>query len=155
MRRSTVFLAALSLGAVPFLAACSDPSSAAVRDPEYLNADSTSTAPYSDAVGVGSTLYLAGNLGLDKAGKIVPGGITPEAEQAMQNLKTVLEANGSSLDRVATCEVQLADIKERDAFNLVYAKFWKALHFPARHAFGVTGLYLGARVEISCIAVRN
>ena len=68
-------------------------------------------------------------------------------------LKAVLEANGSSLDRVANCEVMLADIKERDAFNEVYSKFWEQGQFPARHAFGVTGLYLGARVEIACVAI--
>lgn len=154
VKRSTTLLAMLVLSAVFAGAYSVSTSSAAGRtDPEYLNADSASTAPYSDAVRVGSTLYLAGNLGLDQAGNLVPGGITPEAEQTMQNLKTALESNGSSLDRVANCEVMLADIKERDAFNEVYKKYWEPLHFPARHAFGVTGLYLGARVEIACIAV--
>jgi enamine deaminase RidA (YjgF/YER057c/UK114 family) len=56
---------------------------------EYLNEDPATTAPYLDAVRVGSTLYLAGNLGLDKDGNLVPGGITAEAEQTMQNLKQV------------------------------------------------------------------
>jgi lysine/arginine/ornithine transport system substrate-binding protein len=120
---------------------------------EYLNEDTTSTSPYSDAVRVGSTLYLAGNLGLDKDGKLVPGGITPETEQTLQNLRHVLERNGSSLDRVANCEVMLADIKDRDAMNEVYRKYWLPQHFPARHAFGTSGLYLGARVEMACIAV--
>jgi reactive intermediate/imine deaminase len=128
---------------------------AAAPAPVYLNEDSTSTSPYSDAVRAGSTLYLSGVLGLDKAGKLVPGGITPEAEQAMQNLKHVLEHNRSSLARVVNCEVLLADIKDRDAFNVVYKKYWPLLHFPARHAFGTSGLYLGARVEIACIAITN
>ncbi|MDQ3945310.1 MAG: RidA family protein [Actinomycetota bacterium] len=44
-------------------------------------------------------------------------------------------------------------INERDAFNEVYKKYWEPGKFPARHAFGVTGLYLGARVEIACVAV--
>jgi 2-iminobutanoate/2-iminopropanoate deaminase len=119
---------------------------------EHLNEDPASGSPYSDAVRVGSTLYLAGNLGLDKSGNLVPGGITPEAEQTMQNLKRVLERNGSAFDRVANCEVMLADIRDRDAFNEVYKKYWAPGQFPARHAFGVTGLYLGARVEVACIA---
>jgi lysine/arginine/ornithine transport system substrate-binding protein len=151
MKRSLTLV--ILLGFV--LAACSDSASSSSDDGpavEYLNEDPASTAPYSDAVRVGSTLYLAGNLGLDKDGNIVPGGITPEAEQTMQNLKAVLERNGSSLDRVANCEVMLADIKEREAFNEVYKKYWSQGHFPARHAFGVTGLYAGARVEIACIA---
>ena len=128
------------------------PSGAESSPPvEHLNEDPSSGAPFSDAVRVGSTLYLAGNLGLDKSGSLVPGGITPEADQALQNLKHVLERNGSALDRVANCEVMLADIRDRDAFNEVYKKYWAPGQFPARHAFGVTGLYLGARVEIACI----
>ncbi len=121
--------------------------------PEFLNADPATTAPYSDAVRVGSMLYLAGNLGLDKDGKLVPGGITAESDQMLQNVKASLERNGSSMDRVVSCLVMLADIRDRDALNEIYAKYWKPGHFPARSAFGTTGLYLGARVEISCSAV--
>jgi 2-iminobutanoate/2-iminopropanoate deaminase len=120
---------------------------------QFLNEDPTTTSPYSDAVRVGSVLYLSGNLGLDKAGKIVPGGIKAEAEQMMANFKHVLEINGSSLERVVNCEVMLATIKERDAFNEVYSKYWAPGKFPTRHAFGVTGLYLDARVEMACQAV--
>jgi enamine deaminase RidA (YjgF/YER057c/UK114 family) len=130
---------------------------------EYLNADPATTSPYSDAVAVGSTLHLAGNLGLDANGKIVPGGIKAETTQMMANLKQALERNRSSLDRVVNCEAMLATpgadtvaqfITARDAFNEVYGTYWKQGRFPARHAFGVTGLYLGALVEIACDAVR-
>ncbi|MGH8999665.1 MAG: RidA family protein [Acidimicrobiia bacterium] len=151
-RLGIVGLLALAIGGSVALLS-SGSASSSEHDIEYLNADPATTAPYSDAVRVGSTLYLAGNLGLDKDGNIVPGGIQAQAQQTLQNLKQVLEANGSSLDRVANCEVMLADIAERDAFNEVYQKSWEPGHFPARHAFGVTGLYLGARVEIACIAV--
>src|SRR5205085_12554908 len=85
--------------------------------PVYLNADPGSGAPYSDAVRVGSMLYLAGNLGLDKDGRLVSGGITGEADRMLQNLKASLERNGSSMDRVVSCLVMLADIRDRDAFN--------------------------------------
>jgi reactive intermediate/imine deaminase len=121
--------------------------------PVYLNADPATTAPYSDAVRVGSMLYLAGNLGLDRDGKLVPGGITAETDRMLQNLKSGLERNGSSMDRVVSCLVMLADIRDRDAFNDVYKKYWAQGRFPARSAFGTTGLYLGARVEMSCSAV--
>lgn len=156
MKRSLSFVVLLGFAVVSIAAVWSQTASSSPDDGpavEYLNEDKTSTAPYSDAVRVGSTLYLAGNLGLDKDGNLVPGGITAEAEQTLQNLKHVLEHNGSSLDRIVNCEVMLADIKERDAFNEVYKKYWPPLHFPARHAFGVTGLYAGARVEIACVAV--
>jgi reactive intermediate/imine deaminase len=121
--------------------------------PAFLNADPNSTAPYSDAVRVGSTLYLAGQLGLDAGGKIVPGGITAESERMLENLKATLEQNGSSMDRVTSCMVFLADFGERPAFNEVYKKYWKQGQFPARSAFGTSGLHDNARVEISCIAV--
>jgi 2-iminobutanoate/2-iminopropanoate deaminase len=121
--------------------------------PEYLNADAHTTAPFSDAVRVGSMLYLAGQLGLDGDGKLVPGGIKPESERTMENLKRTLEANGSSLDRVVSCLLLLADIRDREAFNEVYAKYFAQGRFPARSAIGTSGLYGGARVELSCTAV--
>jgi reactive intermediate/imine deaminase len=121
--------------------------------PQYLNADPDTGAPYSDAVRVGSMLYLAGQLGLDADGKLVPGGITPESERAMENLKATLERNGSSLDRVVSCLLLLADIRDREAFNAVYQKYFAKGRFPARSAIGTSGLYIGARIEISCTAV--
>ena len=121
--------------------------------PEFLNADPNTTAPYSDAVRVGSTLYLAGLLGLGADGKLVPGGITPESERTMENMKKILESNGSSLDRVVSCLLYLADFSERPAFNEVYKKYFQKGRFPARTAVGTTGLHDGARVEISCTAV--
>jgi len=127
--------------------------SAGTPPPEYLNADPNTQAPYSDAVRVGSLLYLAGQLGLGKDGKLVPGGITPESEQAMENLKHTLESNGSSLDRVVSCLLLLADIRDREAFNDVYQKYFAKGRFPARSAIGTSGLYAGARMEISCTAV--
>jgi 2-iminobutanoate/2-iminopropanoate deaminase len=156
VKRSLILVVLFGFLAVSLGAARSDTAAApasAPPDVEYLNADPATTAPYSDAVRVDGTLYLAGVLGLDQDGKLIAGGITPEAEKSLENLKQVVEANGSSLDRVASCEVMLADIAERDAFNQVYKKYWPQGKFPARHAFGVTGLYLGARVELGCIAV--
>jgi reactive intermediate/imine deaminase len=159
MKQGHIGWACGSVLTVAALAGCGgDDKTAATGQPpspavEFRNADPNTTSPYSDAARAGSTLYLAGVLGLDDKGALVPGGIVPEAEKALQNLKGVLERNGSSLDRVANCEVMLADIKERDAFNTVYSKYWPQGKFPARHAFGVTGLYLGARVEIACTAI--
>jgi 2-iminobutanoate/2-iminopropanoate deaminase len=127
--------------------------SAGTPPPEFLNADPDTAAPYSDAVRVGSMLYLAGQLGLDADGKVVPGGITPESERTMENLKRTLERNGSSLDRVVSCLLLLADIRDREAFNAVYQKYFEKGRFPARSAIGTSGLYGGARVELSCTAV--
>jgi 2-iminobutanoate/2-iminopropanoate deaminase len=121
---------------------------------EYFPADGALTGqkvPFSPAVRVGWTLYLAGQIGSDSTGHLVSGGIQPETRQVLTNISRVLEQHGSSLDRVVKCTVFLADMKEWPAMNEVYATFFPE-HFPARSAFGTTGLARGARVEIECIA---
>lgn len=108
--------------------------------------------PFSEAVRVGSVLYLSGAIGIDAGGVLVPGGIEAETRQAMANIKAVLERHGSSLDRVIKCTAMLADMNEWAAMNRVYVESFPA-HLPARSAFGASGLALGSRVEIECIAV--
>ena len=97
-------------------------------------------------------LYLSGKLGTDSTGKLAPGGIAAETKQTMENIKAVLEKNGSSIDNVIKCTVMLADIKEWAEMNTVYVTFFKKERLPARSAFGTTGLVNGARVEIECMA---
>ena len=118
----------------------------------YWNADPNAQRPYSDAVRVGDLLFLSGKLGTDPAtGQLVPGGITSETRQTLENIKRTLEANGSSMERVVKCTVMLADISEWDAMNAVYRGYFPQK--PARSALGVNGLVRGARVEIECVAV--
>ena len=108
--------------------------------------------PFSEAVRVGDTLYLTGQLGtLPGTTQVAPGGIEAEARQVMENIKAVLERHGTSLDHVVKCTVFLADMKEWPAFNAVYRQYFPH-HFPARSAFGTTGLAFGARVEVECVA---
>ena len=110
--------------------------------------------PLSEAVRVGNLLFLSGQLGLVPGTMtLVPGGILAEARQALTNMSTVLESAGSSLSEVVKCTVMLADIGDWPAFNEVYTTFFSARPQPARSAFGASGLGLGARVEIECIAV--
>jgi len=109
--------------------------------------------PFSEAVRVGDVLYLSGQIGLQPGTRaLVAGGIVPETRQTLENVKRVLEAHGSSLDRVAKCTVFLADMTEWPRMNEVYVTFF-ANALPARSALGANGLALGARVEIECIAV--
>jgi reactive intermediate/imine deaminase len=82
---------------------------------------------------------------------LAPGGIAPEARQAMQNIDAALKRHGSSLADAVKCTVFLADMKEWPAFNDVYREFFPD-HFPARSALGANGLARGARVEVECIA---
>jgi 2-iminobutanoate/2-iminopropanoate deaminase len=108
--------------------------------------------PFSMGVQYGDMLYLSGQAGaLVETGELVEGGIQAETRQTMLNIKSVLEANGSSLDQVIKCSCMLADIAEWGAMSEEYVKFFPN-HKPARSTFGTTGLALGARLEIECMA---
>jgi len=121
-------------------------------DIEFYPAQTTRTVPFSAAVRVGKTLYLAGQIGIDDSGNVVPGGIAAETRQTMENIRAALERCGSSFDKVVKATVMLADMAEWSEMNKVYVAYFDK-HLPARSAFGTTGLALGARVEIECIAV--
>jgi len=115
-----------------------------------------SNLPFSEVVVVGNMMYLSGQIGSspDDPMNLVEGGMKNEARQALENIKQVLESNGSSMDNVVKCTVMLADISEWGDFNSEYVKFFPG-DKPARSAFATNGLALGARVEIECIAVVN
>ena len=127
---------------------------AAADKPEYLNSAKLlpGTLPFSEAVRLGNTLYLSGQVGIEPGTmKLVPGGIGPETRQALANIEAILKANGRSLTDLVKCTVMLADIADWPAFNEVYKSVLHA-PFPARSALGASGLALGARVEIECLA---
>ena len=144
-----VFLLASTVGASAF---------AADRPKvEYLSSGKVfpTGLPFSEAVKVGDTLYLSGQIGIVPGSmKLVPGGIQPESRQTMENIRTTLEAHGYSLGDVVKCTVMLADIAEWPTFNEVYKTFFDK-RFPARSALGANGLALGARVEVECLAVKG
>jgi reactive intermediate/imine deaminase len=97
-------------------------------------------------------LYLSGQIGnIPGTLELPPGGIAPETRQALENIRALLERIGSSMDRVVKCTVFLADIGEWGEMNKVYTTFFPKAP-PARSALGTSGLALGARVEIECIA---
>jgi 2-iminobutanoate/2-iminopropanoate deaminase len=112
------------------------------------------TLPFSEAVRVGPMLYLSGAMGIDDAGVLVPGGIEAETRQTLANIRSVLERHGSSMDRVIKCTAMLADMQEWATMNRVYVEHFPT-NLPARSAFGVSGLALGGRVEIECIATTD
>ena len=132
----------------------------AVAEPpevEFLNSGKVvpTTLPFSEAVRVGDTLYLSGQIGI-KPGTLVlaPGGIQAEARQTLENIKTSLETHGYAMRDVVKCTVMLADIAEWATFNEVYKTYFTP-PYPARSALGVNGLAMGARVEVECLAVRR
>jgi 2-iminobutanoate/2-iminopropanoate deaminase len=109
------------------------------------------TLPFSAAVRAGSLLYVSGQLGTDSTLRLVSGGIGPETRQALENIRSIVEAAGGSMERIVKCTVMLADIDDWGAMNQEYVKFFSA-GLPARSALGANGLAMGARVEIECIA---
>jgi len=108
--------------------------------------------PFSEAVRVGNLLFLSGQIGQDPGtGKLVAGGIQPETRQTLENIKTILDKHGSSMSQVIKCTVFLADMSEWSDMNQVYVEFF-TVNLPARSALGTSGLALGARTEIECLA---
>ena len=124
------------------------------KAPVYYRMPPTGGAPlpFSEAVQLGDTLYVSGQVGNQPGTRtLAPGGLGPEAKQALDNMKAILERHGSSLDNVVKCTVFLADIKEWPAFNEIYRTFFNK-NLPARSALAASGLANGARVEVECIA---
>jgi 2-iminobutanoate/2-iminopropanoate deaminase len=109
--------------------------------------------PYSQAVRVGNLVYTAGQVAIDPAvGKLVGEDAPAQAEQALRNLKAVLEAAGSSLENVVKTTVFLDSMDDYKAVNEVYGRFFTQ-NPPARSAVEVARLPLGALVEIEAVAV--
>ncbi len=111
--------------------------------------------PYSQAVLVGDTLYCSGQIAIDpKTGSLITESIERETEQVLENLGAVLRAAGMDYKDVVRCTVYLVDINDYAQVNEVYARYFNESP-PAREAVQVAALPRGARVEISCIAVRQ
>ncbi|MDX1430537.1 MAG: Rid family hydrolase [Rhodothermales bacterium] len=124
---------------------------------EHLNSGKVLPAnlPFSEAVRVGNTLYLSGQIGIVPGTlELVPGGIGPESAQTLDNIRLTLEEHGYELRDVVKCTIMLEDILQWSAFNEIYATVFEP-PYPARSAFGADGLALGAAVEVECIAVKT
>jgi 2-iminobutanoate/2-iminopropanoate deaminase len=109
--------------------------------------------PYSQAIRTDSMIYTAGQLGLDPAtGEFVAGGVEEQTRQSLTNLKSVLEAAGSSMEKVVKTTVFLKDMADFPKMNPVYGEFF-AENPPARSTVAVAGLPKGGLVEIEVIAL--
>jgi 2-iminobutanoate/2-iminopropanoate deaminase len=110
-------------------------------------------AAYSQAMVGGGLVFVAGSLGVDPAsGELVAGGAGAQATQAIANLTAILDAAGSSLDRVLKTTIFLADMEDFAAVNEAYAAAFPQ-PYPARSTFAVAALPRGGRVEIECVAL--
>lgn len=109
--------------------------------------------PYSQAVRVGSLVFLSGQIPLDPAtGTLVTGTVELETERVLDNLAAVLDAAGCSFEHVTKSTIFLTDMSDYAAVNEVYAKRFGKVP-PARSTVQVSSLPRGVRVEIDCIAV--
>ena len=110
--------------------------------------------PYSQAVEIKNTLYISGQIAIDpKTGKMVEGDIKVQTRQVLKNIDAVLQAAGYTLVQVVKSTCLLSDMANFKAMNEVYAEFYSE-HQPARAAFAVKELPLGALIEIETIAVK-
>ncbi|MFL6277088.1 MAG: RidA family protein [Blastocatellia bacterium] len=111
--------------------------------------------PYSQAVKAGGFVFASGQVAFDPATmQIVDGGISEQTERVMRNLAAVLEAAGSSMERVVKTTVFLADMNEFAAMNEVYGRFFAEVP-PARSTVEVKRLPRDVRVEIDLIALAD
>jgi 2-iminobutanoate/2-iminopropanoate deaminase len=109
--------------------------------------------PYSQGVVGGGCVWVSGQIALDPAtGALVEGGVEEQARQALDNLRAVLEAAGTGLDRVVRATVYLTDLGDFDRVNRVYATYFDT-DPPARVCIEVSRLPKGAAVEIDAVAL--
>ena len=123
-----------------------------MREAISTHAAPAAAGPYSQAIRAGELVFTAGQLGIDPAsGELVSDDVQGQAARALANLRAILEAAGSGMDRLVKVTVYLADIADWPAVNEVYASEVPE-PFPARSAFAVRDLPKGARVEIEAVA---
>ena len=110
--------------------------------------------PYSQAVSFGEFIYSSGQVGLNSEGKFVFDDVQDQTKQTLENLKSILEDNGSSLENVIKTTVYLRDMNDFKPMNEIYAEYFGS-SLPARSTVAVVGLPLDAKVEIEVIAFKK
>ena len=109
--------------------------------------------PYSQGIKAGGFVFVAGEKGMDPVTKkIVPGGIEPETRRTLENIKAILEAAGSGMERVVSTFVFMTDLSEFSKMNAIYAEYFK-VNPPGRTTVEVKSLPADACVEITATAL--
>ncbi|MBA4323018.1 MAG: reactive intermediate/imine deaminase [Odoribacter sp.] len=152
MKRSLIVIAALVLF-VSFTFDTGNQENKQVR--RVITLENTPVKrPYSPAIEANNTLYVSGQIAIDQAtGQLVEGKIEEQTRQVLKNLKSVIEKAGYSMENVAKCTVLLSDIAFYSTVNQIYMEFFPR-DPPARMAFAVKDLPMGALIEIDAIAVK-
>lgn len=108
--------------------------------------------PYEQGIKFNGFLFTSGQIALNPAtGELIEGDVSAQTRQVLENLKAVLEAGGSSLDRVVKATVYLTDLSSFAQMNEIYAEYLGRVK-PARSTVGVAALPRGASVEIDLVA---
>ena len=122
-------------------------------DKQTFQMSNAPNLPFSSAVRAGDILFLSGQIGnIPGTLDLAEGGVTAQTRQTLENIRSVVEFAGSSVDRIVKCTVFLLDINDYAEVNAVYAEFF-GNDPPARSALAGSGLAIGASVEIECIAL--
>jgi len=140
--------------AVLFLALC---VAAGAADRKYIvkpRPDTLKGVPFSDAVLVGNTLYIAGHIGLDLKTGQPPASAEDEARLVMDGIKQTVESAGMTMDDLVSVQIFCTDLKLYDTFNAVYRTYFHG-DFPARAFIGAGSLLRGGRFEVTGIAVKK
>jgi 2-iminobutanoate/2-iminopropanoate deaminase len=123
-----------------------------MRSAVQTNAAPAAIGPYSQAVRSGTLVFTAGQIGLDPGSGELVEGVEEQAERALRNLSAILDAAGTSLERVIKTTVFLADMDDFASVNAVYAGHFST-PYPARSTVAVRTLPKGALVEIEAVAL--
>jgi 2-iminobutanoate/2-iminopropanoate deaminase len=111
--------------------------------------------PYSQAVEMGNTLFISGQIPINpQTGKIVEGDISVQTDQVLKNIAAILDVSGYKFSDVVKSTCMLSDISNFKAMNEVYGRYYSE-NQPARSAFAVKDLPLGALIEIETIAIKK
>jgi len=123
--------------------------------PIYTEQAPKPVGPYSQAVEVGSFVFVSGQIPIDPTtGQMAGDDIESQTHQVLKNIKNILEKAGLSLHNVVKTSVLLADMNDFQKMNEIYATYFEE-PFPARAAYQVAKLPLGAKIEIECIAYKE
>jgi|RhiMetdeSRZDD1v2_1073273.scaffolds.fasta_scaffold2397043_1 2-iminobutanoate/2-iminopropanoate deaminase len=121
----------------------------------YINLPNrTVQAPFSDAVVIGNTMYLAGRIGLDPATGQAPANLETEVRLLLDGMKATLASGGMTMDDLVTVQVFCPDLALYDRFNAIYSTYFKD-KFPARAFIGSGPLLRGGHFEATAIAVKE
>jgi len=124
-----------------------------VKETIVTDAGPKAIGPYSQAIRANGFLFVSGQIALDpRTQELVPGDITQQTERVLENLKGILQAAGSSMEKVVRTTVFLADMNEFGAMNQAYAKYFRQ-ECPARSTVQAARLPRDVRVEIDVIAL--